>query len=46
MSSTGLLQLAALGLLAASVPLLWVWIKGDTDKYRKIIGLQKMIFVC
>ena len=43
MSSTGLLQLALLGLLAASVPLLWAWIKGDTDKYRKLVWITTFI---
>ncbi len=43
MSSAGLMQLAALGLLAASAPLLWVWVKGDTDKYRKLVWITTFI---
>ncbi|MDO9010823.1 MAG: COX15/CtaA family protein [Gallionella sp.] len=32
-----LIQLAALGILAALLPLTIVWVSGDTDKYRKLV---------
>ncbi len=32
-----LIQLAALGMLAAMLPLAIVWVSGDADKYRKLI---------
>ncbi len=43
MSSGALLQLGFLGLLAASIPLLWVWIKGDADKYRKLVWITTFV---
>ena len=32
-----LMQLAAMGMLAALLPLTIVWVSGDTDKYRKLV---------
>jgi cytochrome c oxidase assembly protein subunit 15 len=32
-----LIQLAAMGLLAALLPLTMVWVSSDTDKYRKLV---------
>ncbi|MCR4304564.1 MAG: COX15/CtaA family protein [Gallionella sp.] len=32
-----LIQLAAMGMLAALLPLAIVWVSGDTDKYRKLV---------
>ena len=43
MSSGALLQLGFLGLLAASIPLLWVWVKGDADKYRKLVWITTFV---
>jgi len=43
MSSGALLQLGFLGLLAASIPLLWVWVKGDAYKYRKLVWITTFV---
>ena len=43
MSYGALLQLGFLGLLAASIPLLWVWVKGDADKYRKLVWITTFV---
>ena len=43
MSYGALLQLGFLGLLTASIPLLWVWVKGDADKYRKLVWITTFV---
>ena len=43
MSTGALLQLGFLGLLAASIPLLWVWVKGDAHKYRKLVWITTFV---
>jgi len=37
MHTTTLLQLCALGLVVASGPFAYAWVKGDTAKYRKLV---------
>jgi heme a synthase len=37
MQAGAVVQLAAMGLIVASFPLAWVWVKGDGDKYRKLV---------
>ena len=37
MQASSILQLAAMGLLVASLPLAMVWMSSDANKYRKLV---------
>jgi cytochrome c oxidase assembly protein subunit 15 len=43
MPASTLLQLAAMGLLAASLPLAMVWVSADANKYRKLVWVTAFL---
>lgn len=43
MHATSLLQLAVMGLLAASLPLAMVWVSNDANKYRKLVWITAFL---
>ncbi len=43
MQAATLLQLAAMGLLAASLPLAMVWVSADANKYRKLVWVTAFL---
>jgi cytochrome c oxidase assembly protein subunit 15 len=43
MSTFALIQLLLAGLIVASVPLAWIWVKGDADKYRKLVWVTAFL---
>jgi cytochrome c oxidase assembly protein subunit 15 len=43
MQAAALAQLAATGVIVASFPLAWVWVKGDSDKYRKLVWITTFL---
>ena len=43
MHATSLLQLAVMGLLAASLPLAMVWVSSDANKYRKLVWVTAFL---
>ena len=43
MSATALLQLAVAGLLAASGPLAYAWVRSDGDRYRKLVWIATFL---
>jgi cytochrome c oxidase assembly protein subunit 15 len=43
MNAFALIQLLAVGLMVAAMPLAWVWVKGDADKYRKLVWITAFL---
>ena len=43
MSLAALVQLGMAGLIVASAPLAWTWVKADRDKYRKLIWITTFL---
>lgn len=43
MSLLALAQLLLVGLAVASIPLAWVWVKSDADKYRKLVWVTAFL---
>jgi cytochrome c oxidase assembly protein subunit 15 len=43
MNAFALIQLLAVGLMVAAMPLAWAWVKGDVDKYRKLVWITAFL---
>jgi cytochrome c oxidase assembly protein subunit 15 len=43
MSTSAIIELLLVGLLVASMPLVWVWARSDTDKYRKLVWVTAFL---
>jgi cytochrome c oxidase assembly protein subunit 15 len=43
MQPVALLQLAVIGVLVASVPLAWAWVRADNDRYRKLVWITMFL---
>lgn len=43
MSAFAFVQLLLLGMMVASMPLAWIWVKGDADKYRKLVWITAFL---
>jgi cytochrome c oxidase assembly protein subunit 15 len=43
MSGFAFIQLLLVGLMVASMPLAWAWVKGDADKYRKLVWITAFL---